>query len=901
MSLILGRYANMPLTVQSHNRNIKEKGRCPVLSENKRRRSSSPDFMGRIRQSARHIETEAKEGARRVQHEAQERVRNMTPQQKNGWRKAGRIIGTLLLVFVVTLTIFSGIFMAYINSTMRGKVEVYLDEFETKVSTELYSQDPDTGEWVMYQTLYLNSENRIWTDLEDIPKYLQEAAIAIEDKRFEKHHGVDWKGTTRAIVYTLFGKNVQGGSTITQQLVKNVTGDNEVTVKRKITEIYRALELEKRYEKDEILEAYLNEVFFGQSCYGVVTASRMYFNKDVSDLTLAECASLMGITNNPSMYDPTLSSWTRENNRERQLTILGAMLEQEKISQEEYDEAKAEDIVFSNGFTISGKYVGSDGTVTDQEPEEPPADDTESPADEEEPTIKGRYSWFTEAMIGDVADALVEKYGITDKVRDNGTTYTAYEQAWDMVHGKGYKIYTTQNPKYQKIAEDVCYNLDNIPYTSSYTNSAGEQVEDQLQIALTIVDPTNGYVVAMIGGAGEKQADRVWNWAVNARQCGSAIKPLSTYAPALDDGTINGASVIDDYPMLLNGDVWPRNDNWRYQGLMPLHLALRQSLNTCAVRTNLAYGVDRSYEFLVNKLGFENLTYTDSQQVGNMALGGFEKGVTTEEMAAGFATFVNEGVYTKPRTFVRVEDANGNVILENEAKSTVAMKNTTAALMNSLLQEASLQGTGYQAQFPGMHIAGKTGSTNSNKDRYFAGYTPYYSCAVWAGYEHNQRIVASGNPCAVIFQKVMKAIHEDLPDKDFFSCAGLTSVAVCADSGMLASENCALDVRGSRVYTALVAADNAPTSVCTMHTAPSYTVNMADSDGNVTTVTGSVLNYQRELIEGHDEIVVEDAFMMLGGWNGFFGDEEDEDFNMPNGDHDDTMDDSVPDMSGFLG
>lgn len=892
----------MPLTVQSHNRNIKEKGRCPVLSENKRRRSSSPDFMGRIRQSARHIETEAKEGARRVQHEAQERVRNMTPQQKNGWRKAGRIIGTLLLVFVVTLTIFSGIFMAYINSTMRGKVEVYLDEFETKVSTELYNQDPDTGEWVMYQTLYLNSENRIWTDLEDIPKYLQKAAIAIEDKRFEKHHGVDWKGTTRAIVYTLFGKNVQGGSTITQQLVKNVTGDNEVTVKRKITEIYRALELEKRYEKDEILEAYLNEVFFGQSCYGVVTASRMYFNKDVSDLTLAECASLMGITNNPSMYDPTLSSWTRENNRERQLTILGAMLEQGKISQEEYDEAKAEDIVFSNGFTISGKYVGSDGAATDPEPDETTTDDTESPADEEEPTIKGRYSWFTEAMIGDVADALVEKYGITDKVRDNGTTYTAYEQAWDMVHGKGYKIYTTQNPKYQKIAEDVCYDLSNIPYTSSYTNSAGEQVEDQLQIALTIVDPTNGYVVAMIGGAGEKQADRVWNWAVNARQCGSAIKPLSTYAPALDDGTINGASVIDDYPMLLNGDVWPRNANWRYQGLTALHKALAQSLNTCAVRTNLAYGVDRSYEFLVNKLGFENLTYTDSQQVGNMALGGFEKGVTTEEMAAAYAAFVNEGVYTKPRTFVRVEDANGNVILENEAQSTVAMKNTTAAIINHLLQEAALNGTGYEAQFSGMHIAGKTGSTNSNKDRYFVGYTPYYSCAVWAGYEHNQRIVASGNPCSAIFRKVMSAIHEELPNKDFFSCAGLTSVAVCADSGMLASENCALDVRGSRVYTALVAADNAPTSVCTMHTAPSYTVNMADSDGNVTTVTGSVLNYQRELIQGHDEIVVEDAFMMLGGWNGFFGDEEeDNDFNMPNGDHDDTMDDSVPDMSGFLG
>ena len=809
---------------------------------------------------------------------------------------------TVLLIVLICGTVFIGTLGDYLQEDILTEAADWsLDDYDLVQTSFIYYVD-NHGDIQLLQQIYTTTD-RQWASIDEIPEDLIHAAVAIEDKRFYEHQGVDWITTMKACLNMFFGGDEQfGGSTITQQLVKNVTGDNEVTVKRKITEIYRALELEKRYEKDEILEAYLNEVFFGQSCYGVVTASRMYFNKDVSDLTLAECASLMGITNNPSMYDPTLSSWTRENNRERQLTILGAMLEQEKISQEEYDAAKAEDIVFSNGFTISGKYVGSDGTATEPEPEEPPTDDTESPADEEEPTIKGRYSWFTEAMIGDVADALVEKYGITDKVRDNGTTYTAYEQAWDMVHGKGYKIYTTQNPKYQKIAEDVCYNLDNIPYTSSYTNSAGEQVEDQLQIALTIVDPTNGYVVAMIGGAGEKQADRVWNWAVNARQCGSAIKPVSTYAPALDDGTINGASVIDDYPMLLNGDVWPRNANWRYQGLTALHTAIAQSLNTCAVRTNLAYGVDRSYEFLVNKLGFENLTYTDSQQVGNMALGGFEKGVTTEEMAAAYAAFVNEGVYTKPRTFVRVEDANGNVILENEAQSTVAMKNTTAAIINHLLQEAALNGTGYEAQFSGMHIAGKTGSTNSNKDRYFVGYTPYYSCAVWAGYEHNQRIVASGNPCSAVFRKVMSAIHEELPDKDFFSCAGLTSVAVCADSGMLASENCALDVRGSRVYTALVAADNAPTSVCTMHTAPSYTVNMADSDGNVTTVTGSVLNYQRELIQGHDEIVVEDAFMMLGGWNGFFGDEEeDNDFNMPNGDRDDTMDDSVPDMSGFLG
>ena len=892
---------------------LRKKGRYSVLSENKRRRSSQ-GFMERVKQSARHIQQDAKEGAHRLQHEAEERVEHMTPEQRNGWRKAGRIIGTILLVGVLTIAIFSGIFMAYVNSALRGKVEVYLDEFEASVSTELYYQDPDTQEWVMYQTLFMNAEDRIWTDLDNIPKHLQEAVIAIEDKRFESHHGVDWKGTTRAIFRTLTGSSVQGGSTITQQLVKNVTGDNQVTVKRKITEIYRALELEKRYEKDEILEAYLNEVFFGNRCYGVVTASKKYFNKDVSELTLAESASLVAITNNPSRFDPMRNDWTRENNRERQLLVLEAMLEQGKIDEATYEAAKNEDVVFADGYTITGKYVGSDPEKLNHTEDTTDETDTDTADDEEENLLPAENSWFTDAMIDDVAEALVEKLGLTDKVNsDTGKTVSAYEQAVNMVYGKGYKIYTTQNPKYQKIAEDVCYNLDNIPYTASYTDSEGNKSTDQLQIALTVVDPANGYVVAMIGGAGEKTVDRGWNWAVNARQCGSAIKPLSTYAPALDDGTINGASVIDDYPMLLNGDVWPRNFDWRYRGLTALHTALAQSLNTCAVRTNLAYGVGRSYDFLVDKLGFENLTFTDSQQVGNMALGGFEKGVTTEEMAAAFATFVNEGIYTKPRTFIRVEDANGNVILENEAQSDVAIKNTTAAIMNKLLQEVARVGTGNEAQFSGMHIAGKTGSTNSNKERYFVGYTPYYTCAVWAGYQHNQQIVASGNPCSAIFRKVMSAIHEDLPDKDFFSCSGVTSVTVCADSGLLASEYCTMDVRGSRAYTALCATDNAPTTVCTMHTAPTYTVNMVDGDGNVTTATGSLLNYQRELIEGHEDIVVEDAFMMVG-YGGFFGGDQNSNANMPGAPEEDDVgndqddddgptetDDLPPDMGGFFG
>ena len=727
----------------------------------------------------------------------------------------------------------------------------------------------------MYHTLFLDSENRIWVDLEQIPKDLQKAVVAIEDKRFYKHKGVDWHGTARAIFSTIFGGSVQGGSTITQQLVKNVTGDNQNTVKRKVMEIYRAQELEKRYEKDEILEAYLNEVYFGYSCYGVVTASLKYFNKDVSELSLAECASLVAITNNPSLYDPLQTDWGLENNRTRQLLVLGAMLEQGKIDQAAYDAAKEENVVFSNGYTILGGRVDVD---TDKK------DDTDTDGGDEQPeeetkTATSSQSYFTDAVIEDVAAALVEKYGLTDSTNPvTGKVTTAFDQGVNMVYGKGYKIYTTQNPDYQKIAEEVCTDTSNLPYTSTYTNSYGDKETEQLQVGMTIVDPYTGYVVAMVGGAGVKQYDRGWNWATSARQCGSAIKPISVYAPALDDGTINGASSIDDYPvMVLNGSAYPKNANGRYMGLTPLHTAIARSTNTCAVRVVQEYGTSRSYDFMTNKLGFTTLTSQDAQQVGNMGLGGLDRGVTTEEMAAAFAAFANEGIYTAPRTFVRVEDADGNVILENEAKSSVAMKDTTAALMNSLLQEVVTAGTGGEGRISGMHVAGKTGTTNNDQDRYFVGYTPYYSCAVWVGYVHNQRIVASGNPAASMWQKVMSRIHADLPDKDFFSCSGLTYVKVCADSGLLATDSCAEDCRGSRVYSALVAADNAPSAYCNMHTSPIYTVNFVEEDGTITTASGSMLDYTRPRLEGFEDIEAEDDFMLTGtGWGGFFGDDDDD-------------------------
>ena len=806
------------------------------MSENKKRRG----LFGRPQQSA----------GQRAEEPRQEQQHTPRPKKKG---RAGKIIGTIVLVIMLTAVIFTGIFLTWINTSLKGKTEVYLDELETKVSTELYYQDAKTDEWVMYQTLYSKGENRIWIDLENIPDYMKDAAIAIEDKRFEKHNGVDFRGTVRAILSTLTGRGVQGGSTITQQLIKNVTGDNQSTVKRKVTEIYRALELEKRYSKDQILESYLNRICLGQSCYGVEAAARTYFGKSASELTLAQSASLIGITNNPSQFGPFEGEWSREQNRERELLILDAMLEQGKITQAEYDAAKAEEVIFTNGWSNTGNYYGNEVVDTSALLEE-----------ETEPVVAqytSRNSYFTDALIEDVIQALMDEFGYD------------YDTAQNALFNKGYKIYTTQNYEYQKIAESVFTDLSNTPYTR--TNSKGET--EQLQGAITIIDPYTGYIVAMVGGIGEKTADRGWNWATSVRPCGSAAKPISTYAPALDQGIITGASTIDDYPVLeLNDSAYPKNDNGRFQGLVTLRRALVQSLNTCAVRVNMMLGTWESYDFMTSRLGFTTLTQADSEQVGAMALGGYARGVTTEEMAAAYGAFVNEGIYTRPRTFTRVEDSNGNVILENEIQSNVAMKASTAALMNSILHDVVNGGTGSSANFSGMTLAGKTGTTNDLRDRYFVGYSPYYVGACWVGYESNSRVSSGGvNPAAILWNKVMSQIHAGLENKNFFSSSDLVQVTVCADSGMLASNLCEQDPRGSRVRYEWVAVDNQPTELCTMH------------DGS------SMLNYYRDYFANFPDIVAEDSEYVHWG-NAIGGDENS---TPPGWGDDDTSDDPNADDS----
>ena len=760
--------------------------------EERNQKKNSGSFTRKVRESADGIKHKL-----RKDPTAPKKTPN-TQKEKGRAKKVWFWVGTVCLVGVLTLAIFAGFFMIYINTVLKGHVEVDVSEYTQEISTELYYQEPSSEEWTMYQTLFAN-ENRILVDSEQIPEHLKQATIAIEDKRFESHHGVDWRGTLRAILSTVTGSGVQGGSTITQQMIKNVTGNNENTVKRKITEIYRALALEEDYTKDEILTIYLNTVYLGNQCYGVQTAADMYFAKDVSELTLAESACLISITNNPSQFDPLRADWCREENRSRQLLVLEAMLDQHKIDQATYEAAVAEEVVFTNGYTNLGNKVAA-------------------PSEEEKPAVvsTANNSYFTDQVIDDVADALVELYNLGDDPADaDGYVRTAHEKAVSMVYSKGLKIYTTQNPKYQKMAEEV---FENTSY-QDYTDSVGEP----LQAGITVMDPFTGNIVAMVGGTGAKEYDRSWNWASAVRQCGSAIKPISTYAPALDDGTITAASAIDDYPIYLPGyGAYPKNSYGTFDGMSSVQDALRWSSNCCAVRVNQKYGTPASYNFMTEKLGFTTLTPTDSEQVGNMALGGLEYGVTTVEMAAAFSSFVNDGIYTEPRTFVRVEDSNGQVLIDNKPESHVAMKETTAYLMRDMLQTVVSSGTGTEADFSGMSTAGKTGTTDANRDRYFVGFTPYYCAAVWTGYKSNDVVDVSGNPSANLWREVMSRIHADLENPGFHSASGLVEVTVCADSGLLATDACSKDIRGGRARTVLVAADTAPTQSCNMHKMISY-------------------------------------------------------------------------------
>jgi len=717
-----------------------------------------------------------------------ERNAHQQPRQRQSTRKNSHgnvlfVIGTVLLIGLLTCVMIGGIFAIYVKTTLGPTLKVNADDYTMNLSSVIYYQDKSSGEWKELQTIH-GQENRIWVDYKDIPDALWQAAVAIEDKRFFDHHGVDWKRTIGATMNMFLGKNsTYGGSTITQQLLKNMTGDDQNTVKRKVTEIFRALEFEKNYSKQEILELYLNTIYLGNGCYGVQTAAQYYFGKDVSQLTVAECASLIGITNNPSVYSPLRNDKTRANNKERQENILKEMLSQGYIDETAYQSANSETLTFTDGSTTADELVAA-----------AEAGSTES---------SSQYnSYFVDQVIRDVVSDMVEQLGCSE------------ETAKAKIYHSGYNIYTTIDPDVQKITESVYENRDNLDVTSK----SGQQ----LQSGITIVDVTNGDVVAMVGGVGEKKGDLVWNYATGFRQCGSAIKPITVYAPALDANVITMASTFDNYPVrLLNGNPWPKNSPAGYTGWTTLATGVARSINTVAVQVVEKLGLSASYKFATENLNLD-LSEKD-KNTASLGLGGLTDGVNTEEMAGAYASFANDGVYNEPHLYTKVTDADGNTVLEKSVDTHVAMKETTAYFMNELLQGVVSSGTGTSARFSNMALAGKTGTTSENYDRYFVGYSPYYCAAVWCGYDQNEKISYSGNPSITMWKKVMEKIHANLEYKTFDKpSSGLTTVSVCMDSGLLATDACEQDLRGSRVHTVTVATGTAPTESCNLHVLKEY-------------------------------------------------------------------------------
>ena len=656
----------------------------------------------------------------------------------------------------------------------------------------MFYQDKATGQYVEMTQLF-SATNSIWVDLEDMPQDLIDATVAIEDERFWTHPGVDWKRTAKAVLDMFTGHSISGGSTITQQLIKNLTDYNETTVKRKITEIVRAVRVTQNNSKEDTIEYYLNIIPLGSGCEGVGAASLKYFGKPVSELTLAECASLISITNNPSKYGPysfsrsstsTGEIWdARQWNKWRQENVLAKMLELGYITQEEHDEAVAQELVFVR------------------------AEGEESSTD--------IYTWYEETVRSDVMDALKEQRGWSES------------QIEKLFQRGGLRIYTCYDPDIQAAVDEVYTDRANLDYTSK---------DGQLmQSAITVIDNATGDVVAIAGQFGEKTVNLGSNFANNSRrQPGSSIKPLSVYAPALEMGKISPISVLDDYPYQeMGGKPWPYNaGTTKYQGLSTIPYALKVSLNTFAVRIiSDLVTPQESFNFMVDKFKIDleegrelNGKIVSDIDVAPLAMGGLTYGVTTRDMAEAYATFANGGEYAYSRTFTKVTQlVNGEevLLLDNPSQRERVLKPQTAYYMNQLLQGVLDSGTAAGHDLKNMHAAGKTGTTNDVYDLWFVGYTPYYTAAVWMGYPQNATMPNTTKHVG-LWNMVMSQIHAGLSDQDFPDPGGRRTVQYCLDSGLLATEYCAMDPRGSRVATASIFPEDYPENQrCTVHTAAS--------------------------------------------------------------------------------
>lgn len=707
-------------------------------------------------------------------------------------------------------------------------------------TTFVYADDGSTE----IERFVSSGSNRVYKSIDEIPKDLQHAFVAIEDERFYKHNGIDLQGIARAAVVGIArgGNFTEGASTLTQQLIKNNVFPNFTKEKtfydkfqRKIQEQYLALQIEKKMDKSEIIESYLNTINLGQNCLGVQAASQRYFGKDVSDLTLSECAVIAGITQSPSTYDPITHP---DNNKVRRNKVLKNMLEQDYISQKQYDEALADDV-----------YARIQTTNTASQ-----ADNT--------------YSYFVDALAQQVIQDLKDQLGYTDT------------QAYNAVYSGGLSIYSTQNQTMQQICDEEANDDSNYPGLKEYgldyaltvtradgstenygsnniknyvketygkdqgllyssENAARAMVEKwkatiaregdtyderititpQPQSSITIMDQKTGQIKAMVGGRGEKASSLGLNRAYQGskRQPGSTFKILAAYAPALDSCDKTLATTIDDEPYTLKNGQVLRNANKQYGGTTTLREGIKRSINVVAVKLSDEITQELGYEYC-QKFGISTLVKNktingkvfDDSTSQTLALGGITEGVYNYEMCAAYATIANGGEYNKPTLYSKVVDHDGNVLLDGTGESHTVLKDSTAYLLTSAMEDVVNSGTGTACQLPNMPVAGKTGTTTSNKDLWFCGFTPYYTCAVWGGYDDNKECDYDTSFRFRLWKGIMSRIHENLEEKDFKVPSSVERKSICTITGKLAGSGCPS-------ITEYFAKDTLPAETCSGH------------------------------------------------------------------------------------
>ncbi|MGI6703491.1 MAG: transglycosylase domain-containing protein [Clostridia bacterium] len=676
----------------------------------------------------------------------------MTDKKKDKKKKKLSILRLTIIVFLLVAFIGAGAAAGIVAAYIKDAPDIsQKDILQLRQSSIVYEEG--TGEIV---DRIHEEVNRTLVLLDDVPKYVQNAFIAIEDERFRQHFGIDLRRIIGVTIQNLKERRiVAGASTITQQLVRNVVLTQEQKFKRKIQEQYLAIKLERVFTKDQILEAYLNTIYFGHSAYGIHAASMTYFGKNPSELTLAEGAIIAGVTNNPGTYSPYLHE---DNAKKRQELVLREMLDQGYISQQEYDSALREELEYVRGEV-----------------------------EEEEIAIS---SYFVDQVKVDVREALMEKFNYSK------------DEANNLLFNGGLKIYSTIDMKMQEIVEDAFRNPENFPETKEDAKGV-----PQPQAAMVIVDYKTGQVKAMVGGRGQEGKMLLNRATQSYRQPGSSIKPISVYTAAIDNG-YTAATVIDDVPVAFiagDGNLWiPKN--WyseggrpTYWGLSTLREGVQWSMNVVTVKLLNELGIDIAFDY-AEKMGLTSLVKTGpvmDRNLASMALGGLTKGVSPIDMATAYGTLANKGVKIKPITYVRVTDANGNVLLENEPLKTKVIDEGVAYIITDMLKSVVKAGTGTSANF-NMAVAGKTGTTTDSVDAWFVGYTPYYVASLWMGNDEPSNMGFGGGSYPTrLWRKIMEEIHEDLPVIDFERPENVVTRTVDTKSGKLPTDLSYMDPRNT--------------------------------------------------------------------------------------------------------